>query len=142
MLLLKGRWGQIDDKIYASRVQRLKARLDQLADADYDEPHAKRIGKRMRKFKSELTAFLLEKDLDGTNNAAERAIRPIVVARKISGGSRSDNGAKAFATLSSLLRTAGQKGQNLLGTIKSLLIGAWSAGNPAVVPEQESGAAR
>jgi transposase len=142
MLLLKGRWGQIDDKIYASRVRRLKLRLDQLADADYDEPNAKRIGKRMRKFKTELTAFLLEKDLDGTNNAAERAIRPVVVARKISGGSRSDNGAKAFATLASLLRTAGQQGQNLLGTIKSLLVSAWSAGNLAVVAEEESATAR
>ena len=27
MLLLKGRWGQIDEKLYASRVQRLQARL-------------------------------------------------------------------------------------------------------------------
>ena len=34
----------------------------------------------MRKFRTELTAFLREKDLDGTNNAAERAIRPVVVA--------------------------------------------------------------
>lgn len=136
MLLLKGRWGQIDDKLYASRVQRLQARLNQLADADYDDPHARRIGKRMRKFRTELTAFLLEKDLDGTNNAAERAIRPVVVARKISGGSRSDNGAEAFAILASLLRTAGQQGQNLLATIKSLLIAAWSVGNPAVVAKK------
>ena len=75
-------------------------------------------------------------------DVAERAIRPVVVARKISGGSRSDNGAHAFATLASLLRTAGQQGQNLLGTIKSLLVAAWSAGNPAVVPEHESRAAR
>jgi transposase len=136
MLLLKGRWGQIDDKLYASRVQRLQTRLDQLADADYDEPHAKRIAKRMRKFKTELTAFLREKDLDGTNNAAERAIRPVVVARKISGGSRSDNGAEAFATLASLLRTAGQQGKKLLETIKALLIAAWSVGNPAVVAKE------
>jgi transposase len=142
MLLLKGRWGQIDDKIYASRVQRLVTRLDQLADADYGEADAKRIGKRLRKFKTELTAFLLEKELDGTNNAAERAIRPVVVARKISGGSRSDNGAKAFATLASLLRTAGQQGQKVLGTIKSLLIAAWSVGNPAVVAKERSGGAR
>jgi transposase len=136
MLLLKGRWGQIDEKLYNARVQRLQTRLNPLADADYDEPHAKRIGKRMRKFKTELTAFLREKDLEGTNNVAERAIRPVVVARKISGGSRSANGAEAFATLASLLRTAGQQGQNLLSTIKSLMIAAWSAGNPAVVAKE------
>ena len=136
MLLLKGRWNEISDEDYTSRVRALEGRLDQRADADYDEPHAKRIGKRLRKFKKELTAFLWEKDLEGTNNAAERAIRPMVVARKISGGSRSDKGAKAFATLASLLRTAGQQGKNLLATIKSTLIAAWSTGNPAVVPTQ------
>ena len=142
MLLLKGRWGELDDARYAARVRRLKSRLKQLADADYDEPHSKRLGKRLRKFRTELTAFLDEKDLAGTNNAAERAIRPVVVARKISGGSRSDKGAAAFAVVASLLRTAGQQGKKLLATIKSAIAAAWGAGNPAVVPNQESGAAR
>lgn len=135
MLLLKGRWNDMGDRRYASRVRRLEARLDRLAQGDYDEPNAKRIGKRLRKFKHELTAFLWDKDLEGTNNAAERAIRPLVVARKISGGSRSENGADAFAKLASLLRTAGQQGKQMLATIKSLLTAAWSAGNPAVVPD-------
>ena len=53
--------------------------------------------RRMRKHRKELTAFLWDKDLAGTNNLAERAIRPAVVARKISGGSRSKKGADAFA---------------------------------------------
>jgi hypothetical protein len=131
-LLLKGRWNPLSDERYTLRVCRLEDRLDQLADADYDEPNAKRIGKRMRKFKKELTAFLLDKNLEGTNNIAERAIRPLVVARKITGGSRSEKGADAFATLASLLRTADQQGKNTLATIKSLLIAAGTAGNPAV----------
>lgn len=135
MLLLKGRWNPLSDERYTRRVGRLEDRLDQLADADYDEPNAKRIGKRMRKFKKELTAFLRDKNLEGTNNIAERAIRPLVVARKISGGSRSEKGADAFATLASLLRTTGQQGKNMLATIKSLLIAAWTAGNPATVPK-------
>ena len=133
MLLLKGRWNELGDQQYTSRACRLEDRLDQLAKADYAEAHARRIGKRLRKFAKELTAFLWDKDLEGTNNAAERAIRPMVVSRKISGGSRSENGAAAFAKLASLLRTAGQQGKHLLGTIKSLLMAAWSADNPAVV---------
>jgi hypothetical protein len=134
MLLLKGRWDQMSDNRYTSRVCRLETRLDQLADASYEEPNEKRIARRMAKHRKELTAFLWEKDLDGTNNAAERAIRPMVVARKISGGSRSDKGAGAFAKLASLLRTASQQGKNLLGTIKGMLMAAWETGNPAVVP--------
>jgi transposase len=98
------------------------------------EANAKRLARRMRKHQKELTVFLWEKDLDGTNNAAERAIRPAVVARKISGGSRSKNGAEAWATLASLLKTAGQQGKNLLETIKSMLIAAWAAEKPSSMP--------
>jgi len=57
-----------------------------------------------------LTALLWGKDLDGTNNAAERSIRTAVAARKVGGGSRGPNGAQARATLASLLRTASQQG--------------------------------
>jgi transposase len=142
MLLLKGRWDQMSHERYTSRVGRLEDRLDQLADASYDEPNAQRIGKRMARFKKELTAFLLDKDLQGTNNTAERAIRPLVVARKISGGSRSHQGANAFAKLASLLRTAGQQGKSALATIKSLLVAAWATGAPAALPAVASTTAR
>lgn len=88
----------------------------------------------MRKHRKELTAFLWDKDLGGTNNRAERAIRPAVVARKISGGSRSERGAGAFATLAALLRTAGRQGKNILATIKAMPVAAWETGNTAVAP--------
>jgi Transposase IS66 family len=115
---------------------RMETRLDRLAQATYDEPNAKRIAKRiakrMPKHRKELTAFLWDKDLDGTNNAVEWAIRPAVVARKISGGSR--NGADAWAKLASLLRTAGQQGKNLLETIKAMLQSKWASGMPPAMP--------
>ena len=134
MLRLKGQWEHLNDEQYLPRVGRLEARLQTLATADYQEPNARRIAKRLRKYQKELTAFLWEKDLDGTNNAAERAIRPAVVARKISGGSRSKNGARAWATLASLLRTAQQQGKNLLETIKSMMMAAWATDRPPTMP--------
>jgi len=134
MLLLKSRWDTLGDAQYTSRVCRLETRLDQLARAIYDEPHARRLAKRMRKYRKELTAFLWDKDLNGTNNAAERAIRPAVVARKISGGSRSKNGADAWARLASLLRTASQQGKNLLETVKAMLQSKWASGIPPAMP--------
>ena len=134
MLRLKKQCQDPSEPRYARRVRRLEARLEQLATAAYDEANARRIAKRMRKYQKELTAFLWDKNLQGTNNAAERAIRPAVVARKISGGSRSKNGADAWATLASLLRTAGQQGKNLLDTIKSMLTAAWASDKPPTMP--------
>jgi len=52
--------------------------------------------------------------VDGTNNAVERAIRPSVIVRKISGGNRSMNGAKNYETLLSVTQTLHQNGQNLV----------------------------
>lgn len=134
MLLLKGNWETLGDQRYFRRVALLEKRLEELATGNYAEANAKRIAKRMRKHQKELTAFLRDKDLEGTNNSVERAIRPAVVARKISGGSRSKNGAAAWATLASLVRTARQQGKNVVETIKSLLIAAWAEDKPPTMP--------
>jgi len=134
MLRLKPQWEKLEDKEYDARVRRLESQLAKLAGGQYDEPNAKRIAKRLLKYQGELTAFLWDKDLDGTNNAAERALRPAVVMRKITGGSRSKNGAKAWATLTSLMKTAIQQNRKLLDTIRSMLVAAWSSQRPPTMP--------
>ncbi len=131
LLRLKARWDQLDDNRYTSRACRLETRLDQLLAPNYPEANEKRIAARMRRHRHELTAFLWDRNLDGTNNAAERALRPAVVARKISGGSRSKKGADAWAKLASLMRTAEQQGRNVQAVVKQLLIEHWS-GQPAM----------
>jgi len=133
MLRLKSRRGQLDDARYTARARTLESGLEQLINVGDPEPNAARIARRMKKHRNELTAFLWDPNLDGTNNAAGRALRPAVVARKISGGSRSPNGARAWAMLASLLRTAGQQGQRLLDTIKAMLAAAWSGERPPAV---------
>jgi hypothetical protein len=135
MLALKRKWDELGDRCYTEcytrRARRLEERLDQLAGAGYDEPHADRLARRLLKHRPELTRFLWDRDLGGTNNAAERALRPAVVMRKITGGSRSPEGAEAWAKLASLMRTASQQGRNVLETVKQLLVEHW-AGRPAM----------
>ena len=134
MLRLKAQWENLADEPYDRRARRLESQLGKLAATHYDEANTRRIAKRLKKHQKELTAFLWERDLDATNNAAERAIRPAVVSRKISGGSRSTNGAEAWATLASLMRTANQQGRNLLETTRSMLIAAWATQRPPTLP--------
>jgi hypothetical protein len=138
MLKLKKEWDTLSEEQYLPRLNRLENELDRLAKAEYDEPNARRIAKRLRKHQTELTAFLWTKDLEPTNNAAERALRPAVVARKISGGSRSRNGAQAWAKLASLTRTATQQNQKLLNTIRSMLVAAWGSQRPPATSETRS----
>ncbi|MCC6422787.1 MAG: IS66 family transposase, partial [Phycisphaerales bacterium] len=57
-----------------------------------------------------------------------RALRPAVVMRKITGGSRSREGAQAWATLASLLRTADQRQLGVYDATKKLVLDYWATG--------------
>ncbi len=95
----------------------------------WGDADANRLTKRLAKYREKLTPFLHHADLDGTNNAAERALRPAVVMRKITGGSRSESGARAWSILASVMRTAEQQGRDVVETLKTLLRAAWAEKN-------------
>ena len=63
------------------------------------------LAKRLLRHEDELFQFVLVDGLSADNNLAERSIRPLVVIRKISGGSRSDEGTKTRLGLASLFET-------------------------------------
>jgi transposase len=52
-----------------------------------------------------------------TNNLAERDARMMKLRQKISGGFRSQDGAKDFAVIRSVLSTARRQGWNMLQTL-------------------------
>ena len=138
MLTLKKRWDELDDATYTRRACRLHDRLEQLGKTVWDDHDVNRLAKRISKHASQLTAFLLHKDLPGENNAAERALRPAVVIRKISGGHRGESTAKASAVITSILRTARQQGRHLIDTVKQL-VHSHLAGQPADLLTSTSG---
>jgi hypothetical protein len=125
-LRLKKQWPTLSDPIYQMRASRLEDRLDALMKIKPTHEDSKRLSKRLTRYRAELTRFLWDKELDGTNNAAERAIRPAVVMRKITGGSRSEAGALAWAKLASLLRTADQKALGVFEATKKLITDYWA----------------
>jgi transposase len=132
MLGLKQRRETLAPGTYKRKVRELEKRLDELGRAHWKDPDANRLASRLVKHRHQLTTFLHRAEVDGTNNAAERALRPAVVMRKITGGSRSRRAAKAWAVLASVMRSARQQNRNVLETIKTLLRGAWS-GKPLPV---------
>lgn len=126
MLRLKKRRRRQSAAQYDRQVKSLETQLGNLSQQTWDDADADRLSQRLKKYKDRLTTFLHDRHVDGTNNAAERALRPAVVMRKITGGSRSAAGAHAWAVLASVMRTAQQQGRHVLDTIKTLLRGAWS----------------
>lgn len=125
-LKLKKRWDELPDAPYEMKASRLEDRLDGLMRAEPEHADAKRLCKRVRRHRKDLTRFLWDEKLDGTNNAAERALRPAVVMRKITGGNRSEQGAQAWAKLASLIRTADQRGLGVYDATKKLVVDYWA----------------
>ena len=63
------------------------------------------LAERIEKFLPELFVFVEDPRVPSENNAAERAVRPCVIARKVSGGTRSAKGSATKAVLMSLFGT-------------------------------------
>ena len=63
------------------------------------------LAKRVERHGGEFFTFVRYKGVPSSNNAAERAIRPAVTARKISGGTRSEKGSETKSILMTLFGT-------------------------------------
>ena len=57
-----------------------------------------------------LVRFLADPRIEPTNNRAERALRPAVIARKVSQCSKNASGAHAFGAFTSVVRTLAKQG--------------------------------
>ena len=129
MLGLKRQRTELAAEVYAHRVELLEQRLEKLSASTWKDADASRLAARLAKNRGKLTTFLHRPEVEGTNNMAERALRPAVVMRKITGGSRSESGAKAWSILASVMRTAEQQGRDVLDTLKTLLKAEWAGKN-------------
>lgn len=63
------------------------------------------LAERIERFLDELFVFVECPEVASENNAAERALRPAVIARKVSGGTRSERGSQTKSILMSLFGT-------------------------------------
>lgn len=96
-------------------------RIQNIIKKDYVCPDAKKIQVRIKNQSDNLITALLHNDVPLTNNEAERNIRKMVVTRKISGGSRSNEGAKTHAVNLSVVKTLALQKQSLISSLRDLL---------------------
>ena len=106
---------------FQSRVDRLNARLAELAAEAHLDADTQRLAKRLRKYGEYIFTFLDYADVPFENNFAERQIRPAVILRKNSQSNRSDRGAATQAILMSVYRTLKLRGLNPTKTIADAL---------------------
>ena len=101
-------------------MERIEKCFDRLINQNLDPPQACRLQRRYQKHRDAIFVFLYRMDVSPTNNLSERLLRPAVIHRKISGGFRSDWGAKTYAALKSLTDTGALSGISPFEVIQKL----------------------
>jgi len=96
-------------------------RLHAIINAKYTDKDCQRFNKRLRRHANEIFTFT-EKQTETTNNIAERALRELIVIRKIIGGLRRENGARTMETIVSMLATWKQQGKDPYQALKQHLL--------------------
>jgi hypothetical protein len=79
------------------------------------------LTKRLLRHEDALFQFMLPEELSADNDLAERSIRPLVVIRTISGGSRSPEGTITRMALAKRVRNRQACGLNPFGECLRLL---------------------
>jgi transposase len=88
---------------------------------------------RVERYRTDLFTFVANPAVPPTNNAAERALRPLVIARKVSGGTRSKRGSQSRMILQSLVATWDLRGLDPVAEFLALLCPPHSP-SPEIAP--------
>jgi len=87
-----------------SAYNRFIKRLDDIVNVDYKDDDVVRLTKRLKKYRDGFFTFVV-KDVDSTNNHAERMIRYAVIMRKISFHTMSAKGSETMSILMTIFKT-------------------------------------
>jgi len=96
-------------------------RINQIQKRKYQDSDVQAVQTRIINQGNNLITALKHDGVPLTNNHAERQIRPMTVIRKISGGSRSNQGASTHAVNMSIVQTLALEGKSFFQGIKELL---------------------
>ena len=99
---------------YAERCRHIEAWCDRLVATPCAQTGELAVRNRLQKQRPHLLGCLYEPAAEPTNNRAERALRPAVIARKLSCGNKTPRGSRAWQILTSLAQTCTQQGQDFI----------------------------
>jgi transposase len=125
----------IDDKRTRKKRRHLKNRLRKDLEFGSSCSHltTARTCENILGMGKSLWLFLENRDVPATNNLAERQIRPLVIAKKLSFGVQSDRGARFIERAYSLVLTCRQQNKNALTWLQDSITQYFIAGPPPLL---------
>jgi transposase len=106
---------------FGQQALELKVEIKSLVHAPAQHPGIQKIQNIFREQKTRLYHWARSPAIPADNNRSERELRPLVIARKISFGSQSEQGAQTREILMSVLHTLGKRTADVFGAFKRTL---------------------
>ncbi len=101
--------GTLSENEFADKRNRMESWCNELLGSLSSQPGDVAVRNRLSKQRKYLLGCLYEPAAEPTNNRAERALRPAVIARKVSCGNRTERGRDCWQILSSIGATCSQR---------------------------------
>jgi len=120
---------KVDDATRVLLREALQERLLAIAEpyAKVKDAPQRVLAKRIYQYLPELFTFVEHPQVASNNNAAERAIRPAVISRKISGGTRSPKGSQTKTRLMSVFATWSLQGKEPIAACAQMIVASQSS---------------
>jgi transposase len=120
---------ELKDTTLAQYRADLDRKLDRLLAVSPTAEAGRKLARGIRQCRGDLFVFITRRDVPATNNECERALRPSVIFRKVTGGFRSQWGARTYADALSVIATGRLHGRSALQALREAL-----AGRPILIP--------
>jgi len=99
----------ISDKKYYKRTKKLQTEIHKVIRSPSEHPAVQNYQDVFRNNAHRLYHWVKQRNIPADNNRAERELRPTVIARKVSFGSQSEEGAATRSILMSIIHTASKR---------------------------------
>ena len=128
----------VDEVAFQRRLKRLKQRLDDLLAWNNPNEILENVIKKVRRQQDHILTFIEYDGAEHHNNYAEYIIKKGVLKRKISGGSKSEEGFRAYACLQSVAMTCQLRNISFSHFMKECLVQYIHTETPMLLSEYET----
>ena len=136
---LQSQRSELAEFVFRRRLKRLEKRLDELLAWQNPNETLNEVIKKVARQKDHILTFIRHEDAPHHNNYGEYIIKKGVVKRKMSGGSMSAEGARAYACIQSIAMTCQLRGISFHRFLKASLTRYIRTGKPMLLAEYEVG---
>lgn len=112
---------KLSKRQFRRQASRIRRSIEQIMNAPASHPGIQHIQGVFREKSQRMYRWTLDPRIPAENNRAERELRPLVIARKVSFGSQSDAGALTREVLMSVLLTLHKRTQHPADTLRAAL---------------------